>query len=76
MEEYISRIKENEISRMVKLADRIHNLTESVFAPISFRIEYLKETKQYFLKLSKDTVFEEELIDIIKTVEASIDDQR
>lgn len=74
MKEYIARIKENEIARIVKLADRIHNLTESIFAPISFRIKYVEETKQYFLKLSQDTVFEQELTDIIKRVEVSIDD--
>lgn len=75
MEEYISRIKENEIARMVKLADRVHNLTESVFASIDFRIKYVEETKQHFLKLSQDTVFEKELINVIRKVEASIDDE-
>lgn len=62
MDEYMTRIKENDMARMVKLADRIHNLSEAKFASEKFQNKYIKETEKYFLDLAKGTVFEEDLI--------------
>lgn len=62
MAEYISRIEENELAKMVKLADRVHNLQEAKFASMKWIQKYLLETKRWYLKLAKDTPFEQELI--------------
>ena len=43
MEEYIDNISKNQIAKMVKLADRIHNLEEIQFTNIEFKKRYLKE---------------------------------
>ena len=59
--DYFSRIKQNDMARMVKLADRIHNLLEAPFASNKFQEKYIKETEEWFLDLAKDTVFEEDL---------------
>lgn len=61
MEEYISNIKKNEIARIVKIADRIHNLQEAIFADYSFQERYIKETEKYFLYLAQSTNLEEDL---------------
>ena len=61
MSEYIGNIKTNEMARMVKLADRIHNLSESPNASRMFQEKYIKETKEWFFDLAKGTVFEEDL---------------
>ncbi len=61
MKEYIEQIKANDIARMVKLADRIHNLSESIYANSTFQKRYIKETKTWFVDLAKGTVFEEDL---------------
>ncbi len=61
MQDYISNIMKNEIARIVKIADRIHNLQESVYADSSFQEGYIIETEKYFLYLAKDTCLEEDL---------------
>ena len=75
MSEYIANIKSNEIARAVKIADRIHNLSESSKADSKFQAKYIRETKQWYVGLAKGTVFEEdinrELLDIIKVYEKS-----
>ena len=75
MSEYIGNIKANDMARMVKLADRIHNLSESPNASHKFQAKYIKETKMWFLDLAKGTVFEEdlnnELNNLIKVYEDS-----
>lgn len=60
-ENYYGRIKENDMARMVKLADRVHNLSEAHFADKKFQKKYIKETEEWFLDLAKDTVFEEDI---------------
>lgn len=71
-EQYYDRIERNKIARMVKLADRIHNLSEILCTDRAFIDRYLEDTKKYFYKLAKDTIFERDLCDIIQYVEDSI----
>lgn len=71
-EEYIKRIKESKDAKPVKLADRLYNMNDSVYAPISFRKDYIKETKEYYLGLAKETIFEEDLRKAIEEVKQSI----
>ncbi len=61
MKDYIENIKMNDMAKMVKLADRIHNLSESSSGSYEFQEKYIKETKDWFIDLAKGTVFEEEL---------------
>ena len=61
MAEYIENIKVNRMARMVKIADRIHNLSEASKASKEFQEKYIKETKEWFIDLAKGTVFEEDL---------------
>ncbi len=61
--EYISKISNNIIARNVKLADRIHNLQSAVVANDQFKKKYIKETEQYYLELSRGTLFEVEMLE-------------
>lgn len=61
MQEYINRISENHMAKMVKLADRIHNLSETHLASKEFQEKYVKETEEWFINLAKGTVFEEDI---------------
>lgn len=61
MDKYIENIKKNEMARVVKLADRLHNLKEARYCSKEFQEKYIKETKDWFIDLSKETVFEEEI---------------
>lgn len=62
METYIRDIKNNDIAKMVKLSDRLHNLLSAVVANQAFQQRYVKETEQYYLDLAKDTPFEEDIV--------------
>ena len=62
METYIREIKNNDIAKMVKLSDRLHNLLSAVVANQAFQQRYVKETEQYYLDLAKDTPFEEDIV--------------
>ncbi len=68
MSEYIKNIKENEMAKIVKLADRIHNLSESPNASKEFQDKYIKETKEWFIDLAKGTVFEEDLYMVLNNL--------
>lgn len=61
MSEYVEKISQNSIAKMVKLADRIHNLSEAKSASKEFQIKYIKETEEWYINLAKNTIFEEEL---------------
>ena len=61
MDEYINRIRNNDMARMVKLADRIHNLSETHLTSKKFQERYIKETEDWYIDLAKGTVFEDEL---------------
>ena len=61
MDEYIKRIRNNDMARMVKLADRIHNLSETHLTSKEFQERYIKETEDWYINIAKATVFEDEL---------------
>lgn len=58
---YYGRIKKNHMARMVKLADRLHNLSEAHFADRDFQRKYIKETEEWFIDLAEGTVFEKDI---------------
>jgi len=64
MNDYINGIKNNEIAKIVKLADRLHNLQclirlDDQFR--EFREKYIKETEEYYLDLAKGTSFKNDI---------------
>lgn len=61
MNDYMERIKNNPMARMVKLADRIHNLAETQYCSIDFQKKYIKETEEWYMDLAKGTIFEKDL---------------
>ena len=61
MDDYIDRISKNDMAKMVKLADRLHNLSETHLTSKSFQKKYIEETEKYYLKLAKDTIFEDKI---------------
>lgn len=68
MPDYINGIKEseNDIARIVKVADRISNLTD--FSPTDSSIwleKYIRETEDYFLDLASGTDLEQDFIKAI-----------
>ncbi|MDF2880097.1 MAG: hypothetical protein K0R54_654 [Clostridiaceae bacterium] len=72
MNEYIEKIKNNELALMVKLADRLHNLQSSLVAKEKFRKKYVEETKEYYINLSNDTVFENDIKNALQKLEETI----
>ncbi|GAB0167699.1 HD domain-containing protein [Lysinibacillus sp. CTST325] len=62
MELYIQNIRNNPIAKMVKLADRLHNLLCALVANEKFRKRYVKETEEFYLDLAKCTPFEEDIL--------------
>lgn len=65
MAEYIGNIAKNNMAKMVKLADRIHNLSEVEHTSKEFKEKYIKETQEWFIDLSKETIFEKDLEEIL-----------
>ena len=77
MEDYIKRINENEMAKMVKLADRIHNLQDILkIVDEKFKMKYIKETERWYLKLAKSTVFEQEMEVGLNQVKQSLAEDR
>jgi guanosine-3',5'-bis(diphosphate) 3'-pyrophosphohydrolase len=72
MKEYILRISQNLIAKMVKLADRLHNLLSAVVASEKFRRRYIQETEGYYLDLAKGTVFENDIKEALIALKATI----
>ena len=72
MQNYWNGIMQNEKAKIVKLADRLHNLTEAVQTDKEFRKKYIKETEDWYLKMAEGTYFEEDinqaLINLIKSL--------
>ena len=61
IDDYMARIKSNKMAHMVKLADRLHNLTTAIGTSEEFRTRYVKETEEHYLELARGTVFEKEI---------------
>jgi len=76
MSEYMERIIQNDMARMVKLADRIHNLSETHLASSKFQNKYIKETEEWFIKLAKGTVFESDLNGILQELKDELCEER
>lgn len=49
MNDYINNIKNNDIARIVKAADRLHNLRCAVTTSEEFKRKYILETVDYYL---------------------------
>lgn len=65
MSVYIKRIEENELAKMVKLADRVHNLSEAHFASRKWILNYIKETEQWYIKMAEGTCFETHFMNLL-----------
>lgn len=70
MQNYWNEIMKDEKARIVKLADRLHNLTEAVQTDKDFRRKYIKETEEWYLEMAKGTCFEK---DVNKALQNLID---
>lgn len=56
MEEYIRRIKENDIAFAVKAADRLHNLRCCIYGSERFIREYITESREWYMDFSDEIV--------------------
>lgn len=70
MADYIAGIKANDIARVVKAADRLHNLRCAVLAPEDFKRRYVLETLDWYLDFSPEIA--PALRDLTKTMEHKI----
>ena len=61
MTEYIKGIREDKSAKLVKLADRLHNLSEATSGTEEFQKKYIKETEDWYVDLAKGTIFEEDI---------------
>lgn len=75
MSDYINRIMRNDMARMVKLADRLHNLSEAHLASVKFRERYIKETDEWFIDLAKGTVFENDIKNILDSLKEELHEE-
>ena len=71
-QDYHDRIMENDMARMVKLADRLYNLRDAVNANIGFQKKYIKETMQWYVDMAKGTCFEKEINQGLANLEKTI----
>ena len=76
MDNYMKRIKNNDMAHMVKLADRLHNLIEAVYADNKFKDKYIKETENYYLDLAKDTLFQEDINNALEILRGSYENRK
>ena len=66
MSEYIAGIKSDPLAKMVKAADRLHNLRCAVVCSKEFKMRYLKESKEWYAD------FGDEILDAITVLEQSL----
>lgn len=72
MKDYIYKISQDFRAKMVKLADRLHNLQCAVVASESFRKRYIKETEEYYIDLAKGTVFDDDIQMALEVLKATL----
>ena len=72
MSEYIGNIKKNDMARIVKLVDRIHNLSEVQLASYEFQQKYIKETEEWFLDLAMGTIFDDDMNQSLNKIKRKI----
>ena len=65
MEEYIGGVKVDDIAHSVKLADQMHNLSELHFCDRKFQEKQIREAEKWYVNLAKNTVFEEDINNIL-----------
>jgi (p)ppGpp synthase/HD superfamily hydrolase len=71
-QKYYHEISKNDVAKMVKIADRLSNLSMfSKFIPDTKR-KYFDETKKYFIDLARGTVYEKDMNDVIKNIQPQI----
>ena len=54
MSEYVGAIRKNEMARVVKAADRLHNLRSALVANEDFKRRYILETVDWYLGFSPE----------------------
>lgn len=74
MADYIKRIESNEMAKAVKLADKLHNLSELHLASKNFRERQIAETKQWYVEMAKGTPFEWEIMHLLEKLENDKDE--
>ena len=67
MSDYVAGIMANDIARVVKAADRLHNLRCAVLAPEDFKRRYVLESLDWYLDLSP------EIMPAVRDLAASMD---
>ena len=72
MTDYMAGIAGNVVAKMVKLADRLHNLQSALVAPVTFRARYIKETEDFYIALAKGTPFEDDIHTALTQVKNSL----
>lgn len=70
MQKYISKIAQNEVARLVKIADRIENITD--FKGLKNKKAYIAETEKWFVDLAKGTVFEKDLNNALQILKNAV----
>lgn len=67
---YLKRIKSNSHAFNIKMADRVSNLWDSLkTSDYDFILSYYNHTTQNYLKLSKGTIWENEMIVVLNKIE-------
>lgn len=69
MKDYVGKIKSRKISRVVKAADRLHNLRSAVVADESFKRRYILESLEWYTDLCP------EIYDAMKTLALTMEDK-
>ncbi len=70
MADYVAGIRANEVARVVKAADRLHNLRSAVLTSEDFKRRYILETLDWYMDLSPE--IPPAVRDLAKTLEEPI----